>query len=43
MNDEDLKNITAVVKKIGGSPNVAEKEEWKETVRDNCKLSENCP
>ena len=40
MNDKDLKNITVVVKKIGGSPNVAEKEEWKETLRDNCKLWE---
>ena len=37
MDAEDLKNITVVVKKIGGSRNVAEKEEWKETLRDNCK------
>ena len=38
MNDDDLKNITVVVKKIGGTQNVTEKEEWKETLRDDCKL-----
>ena len=39
INAEDLKNISVVVKKVGGSLN-AEKDDWKKGLRDNCKLWE---
>ena len=39
INAEDVKNITVVLKKIGGSL-IAEKDDWKRGLRDNCKLWE---
>ena len=39
LNAEDLKNITVVVKKIGGSL-ITGKDDWKQDLRDNYKLWE---
>ena len=36
INTEDFKNITVIVKKIGGHQNVVAKEDWKERLRETC-------
>ena len=43
LNIEDLKNITVVVKKIGGSQKVEEKDDWKQGLRDNYDPVGSCP